>query len=99
MKSYGQALRGAFRNMGIGVTVICPGYVRSRLMGPNMKGYPFMVEVDHAARTIARALAKDKPRITFPWQVKLIARMAINLPGFLADRLNKPYGVKPLEED
>ena len=58
-----------------------------------------MVEVDHAARTIARALAKDKPRITFPWQVKLIARMAINLPGFLADRLNKPYGVKPLEED
>jgi short-subunit dehydrogenase len=99
MKSYGQALRGKFRGMGIGVTVICPGYVRSRLMGPDMKGFPFMIEVDEAAGTIARALARNKARITFPWQVLLLARIAINLPGFLADRVNKPWGVKPLEEN
>jgi NAD(P)-dependent dehydrogenase (short-subunit alcohol dehydrogenase family) len=98
MKSYGQALRGAFRGMGIGVTVICPGYVRSRLMGPGMKGYPFMIEVDKAAAITAKALAKNKARITFPWQVLVIARIAINLPGFLADRLNQPWGVKRLEE-
>jgi len=99
IKSYGQALRGAFRGMGIGVTVICPGYVRSRLMGPNMKGYPFMVEVDKAASITARALAKNKARITFPWQVLLLARIAINLPGFLADRVNQPWGVKRLEKE
>jgi len=98
MSSYGQALRGKFRGMGIGVTVICPGYVRSRLMGKNMKGYPFMVEVEQATNTIAKALVRNKARITFPWQVLLLARLAVNLPGFLADRLNKPWGVKPLEE-
>ena len=98
MKSYGQALRGAFRGMGIGVTVICPGYVRSRLMGEGMKGYPFMIEVDQATKTIAKALARNKARITFPWQVLLLARIAINLPGFLADRVNQPWGVKRLED-
>ena len=98
MKSYGQALRGAFRGMGIGVTVICPGYVRSRLMGANMKGYPFMIEVDKAAAITAKALAKNKARITFPWQVLLLARIAINLPGFIADKVNQPWGVKRLEE-
>ena len=98
IKSYGQALRGAFREMGIGVTVICPGYVRSRLMGPDMKGYPFMIEVDEASRTIAKALACNKARITFPWQILLIGRLAINLPGWIIDRLNKPYGVPRFEE-
>jgi short-subunit dehydrogenase len=99
MKSYGQALRGTFRGMGIGVTVICPGYVRSRLMGANMKGYPFMVEVDEAVKTTARALARNKARVTFPWQVLVLARLAINLPGWLADRVNQPWGVPRLEED
>ena len=71
---------------------------------PQLKKFDFfrknrLLPVDKAAAIIARGLARNKPRITFPWQMVLITRLAINLPGFLADRLNKPYGVKPLEED
>lgn len=96
VNAYGQGLRGKFRAMGIGVSVICPGYVKSRLIG-SIEDMPFVVEADHAARVIARGLARNKARITFPWQVMVIARIAMNLPNFLADRLNRPWGVAPLE--
>lgn len=98
VKHYGQALRGAFRGMGIGVSVICPGYVASAITDRNASKMPFLIEADKAAALIARGLARNKPRITFPWQMVLITRLAINLPGFLVDRLNKPWGVPRLED-
>jgi len=97
VKHYGEALRGAFRGMGIGVSVICPGYVKSAMTDANTSPMPFLIDADKAAGIIARGLARDKPRITFPWQVALISRLAINLPGVLVDRLNKPWGVPRLE--
>ncbi|NND69032.1 MAG: SDR family NAD(P)-dependent oxidoreductase [Halioglobus sp.] len=97
VKHYGQALRGAFRGMGIGVSVICPGYVGSALTAQNSAYMPFLMSADKAASIIARGLARNKPHITFPWQMVLITRLAINLPGFLVDRLNQPWGVPRLE--
>ena len=96
IKAYGESLRGAFRNMGIGVSVICPGYVQSGMITRKM---PFIVSSDKAAAIIARGLARNKGRITFPWQVVLLGRLAINLPYFLLDRLNKPWGVPGLEKE
>ena len=97
VKHYGQALRGAFRGMGIGVSVICPGYVASALTEKNASPMPFLVSAEKAAAIIAKGLARNKARITFPWQMVLITRLAINLPGFLVDRINKPWGVPRLE--
>lgn len=98
VKHYGQALRGAFRGIGIGVSVICPGYVSSALTARNTSTMPFLISAEKAADIIARGLARGKPRITFPWQMVLLTRLAINLPGFLADRLNQPWGVPRLED-
>ena len=98
VKHYGQALRGAFRGMGIGISVICPGYVGSALTAQNTSYMPFLMDADKAANIIAKGLARNKPRITFPWQMVLLTRLAINLPGILADRLNRPWGVPRLEE-
>jgi short-subunit dehydrogenase len=98
VKHYGQALRGAFRGMGIGVSVICPGYVSSALTDRNTSTMPFLIDAEKAARIIAKGLARNKARITFPWQMVLITRLAINLPAFLVDRLNKPWGVVRFED-
>ena len=98
-KQYGQGLRGAVRHMGIGITVLCPGYVTTPMMGPSGADYPFAISAEKTASIMANALAKDKARITFPWQVKVIAGLAQNLPGFLVDRWNKPYGVPELTAD
>jgi len=98
IKHYGQGLRGALRGMGIGVTVICPGYVRTAMVAMNAK-LPFLIDLDRATRTIARAIARNKAQVTFPWQVALIGRIVTNLPGWLIDRINKPYGVPRLENE
>jgi short-subunit dehydrogenase len=98
VKHYGQALRGAFRGMGIGVSVICPGYVSSAMTAKNPSTMPFLISAEKAATIIAKGLARNKPRITFPWQMLCITRLAINLPGFLVDRINKPWGVPRLED-
>jgi short-subunit dehydrogenase len=98
VKHYGEALRGTFRGMGIGVSVICPGYVSSALTDRNTSTMPFLIDAEKAARIIAKGLARNKARITFPWQMVLITRLAINLPAFLVDRLNKPWGVVRFED-
>lgn len=98
VKHYGQALRGAFRGMGIGVSVICPGYVSSALTSRNKSRMPFLISAEKAAAIIAKGLARNQARITFPWQMVLITRLAINLPGFIVDRINQPWGVPRLED-
>ena len=64
----------------------------------NASPMPFLITADKAADIIARGLARNKPRITFPWQWVVIARLVSNLPGFITDRLNKPWGVPRLEQ-
>ena len=99
IKHYGEALRGAFSGMGIGVSVICPGYVGTALTAKNRAPMPFLIPADKAAEIIARGLARNKARITFPWQMVFITRLLMNLPAFIVDRINKPWGVVRLENN
>ena len=94
---YGQALRGALRKTGIGVSVICPGYVDTPLNKYNTSPMPFMVSAERAAEIIAHGLARNRSRITFPWQVRLIGRVLHSLPNALVERINIPWGRPPLE--
>ena len=98
VKHYGEALRGAFRGMGIGVSVICPGYVSTALTSKMRSRLPFIISAEKAADIIVRGLARNKARITFPWQMVLLARLAINLPAFITDRINKPWGTVKYED-
>ena len=98
LKHYGQALRGTFRAMGIGVSVICPGYIRSAMTASDTSIMPFLISAPKAAAIIAKGLARNKPRITFPWQMILITRIVINLPGFVVDRINRPWSTTRLED-
>ena len=98
VKHYGQALRGTLRAMGIGVSVICPGYIRSAMTASDTSTMPFLISAPKAAAIIAKGLARNKPRITFPWQMILITRIVINLPGFIVDRINRPWGTTRLED-
>ncbi len=94
---YGQSLRGALRHMGVRVSVICPGYVDTPLNQYNTSPMPFMVTSEKAAEIIAKGLARNKGRITFPWQIRLIGRVLHCLPNALVDRINIPWGRPPLE--
>ena len=102
VKEYGNiAIQVNFQILadGLQVSIIDLSYVKSALLaGGGTSSMPFVIDADEAARVIVKGLARNKARITFPWQVHLLARIAINLPGFLVDRLNKPWGVPRLED-
>lgn len=71
MKAYGEALRGWLAPEGIQVNVIMPGYVASKMCHDMPGPKPFLWTADKAARVIKRALASNRPRISFPFPLNL----------------------------
>lgn len=93
VKLYGEGLRGAFAPHGIQVSVICPGFVRSRITDQNNFKMPFFLEADEAADIIFKGLDKNKARIAFPWPmlfgVWFFAALPMCVSDWLAQRLPK----------
>jgi NADP-dependent 3-hydroxy acid dehydrogenase YdfG len=67
VKVFGEGLTGTLHGLGVGVSVICPGYVRTPLTDANAFPMPFLMEADAAADIIKRGISKRKARIAFPW--------------------------------
>lgn len=85
VRAYGEALRGSLQADGIKVSVICPGFVRSRITRVNKFKMPLLMDADRAARIIRRGLAADKSRIAFPFPTYFTAWLAGTLPPSLTD--------------
>jgi len=84
---YGESLRVELAAHGIGVSVICPGFVRSRMTAVNRFPMPFLMDADRAARIIQRGLAANRGRIAFPWQMAAAVWLLNALPALVADAL------------
>jgi NAD(P)-dependent dehydrogenase (short-subunit alcohol dehydrogenase family) len=76
-----ESLRLDLRPLGIPVTSILPGFVRTPLTGRNDFPMPFLMEADAAARRIADGLARRSHEIAFPWQMSGALRLAAFLPS------------------
>jgi len=87
VRSYGEALRGRYARDGVAVSVICPGFVESRITAANKFRMPFLMPVDKAAGIIVRGLARNRGRIAFPWPMYATIRLAAMLPVFVVERL------------
>jgi short-subunit dehydrogenase len=87
IKAYGEALRGWLAPEGVQVNVVLPGFVdtgmSARFPGPR----PFMWSPDKAARYIARGLARNPVRISFPFPLNLGMWGLALLPAGLSQRL------------
>jgi short-subunit dehydrogenase len=91
-KVYGEALRGWLAPQGVGVTVICPGFVKSdmsdRFPGPT----PFRISAEKAARLIQDGLARNRARVSFPFPLNLSMWFLSILPPSLSLWLQKRFG-------
>jgi short-subunit dehydrogenase len=87
VRVWGESLRHVLRKDGIGVSVICPGFVVSRMTARNKFPMPFLMQADKAARIIKSGLARNKPRIAFPFGTKAAVWLGITMPGSWTDRL------------
>ena len=85
------------RNLGIQITSVCPGYVRTPLTASNRFPMPGLMDVGPAAEIILRGLAAGKRRVVFPWWVALLARIVGSLPPAISTWiLSRPPGKQKL---
>lgn len=87
VRVYGEGLRGDLAPHGVGVSVICPGFVVSRMTDVNRFPMPFLMPADRAARIIRRGLAAGRGRVAFPLPTYIVSWLLGVLPPGLVDRL------------
>jgi short-subunit dehydrogenase len=87
VRVWGESLRGHLAPVGIEVSVICPGFVRSPMTAVNQFPMPLLMDGDVAARRIKRGLARNRGRISFPWPLAMTAWLLAALPTALTDPL------------
>lgn len=88
--SYMESLRIQLGGEGIGVSTICPGYVRTPLTAGNPYK-PWLLEPQAAARIIRRGLAGGRSQIVFPWQLALLVRLMHHAPNRLYDAFVRAF--------
>ncbi len=84
--TYGLALRGALHKSGIGVSVVCPGYVKTPMSEQESGPQPFAMSADSAAELIVRGLRRNRAIIAFPFWFALVTRLGGLLPENLRRR-------------
>lgn len=87
VKALGEAWRLQLAPDGIRVSVICPGFVATRMTAPNKFRMPFLMSAERAAEIILRGLARDQGRIAFPWPTAAASGLMGALPWRLSDAL------------
>ncbi len=83
-----ESLRIDLKPHGIDVTVLLPGFVRTKPGGRKAKrGKPFRLELADATDRMVKAIRSRRRRYAFPWTLAAVARLATLLPAALFDRL------------
>lgn len=71
-----ESLRIELEPLGIAVTIICPGWIRTALTTNIDVPQPYMMEVEYASKRIMEAIRKKQRRLVFPpyaaWQVRIL---------------------------
>lgn len=87
VRVWAESLRYVLRKSDIGVSVICPGFVATRINADATFNMPFLMSSARASSIIRRGLAGNKARIAFPIPTKAAVWFGGLLPGGWAARL------------
>jgi short-subunit dehydrogenase len=87
LRVWGEGLRGDLRAHGVGVSVVCPGFVESRITARNEFPMPFLMSAERAAAIVKRGLARNRGRIAFPFPMYFALWLLGTLPPLLTDPL------------
>ena len=94
VRVWGEGLRGAMAGENIGVSVICPGFVVSRMTAGNRFPMPFLMDTAKAAQIITRGIAANKGRIAFPAPMMFSVWLLAALPDALGDWITRRLPAK-----
>jgi short-subunit dehydrogenase len=92
---YLEGLRGELRGTGVGVTTICPGYIRTPMTAVNRFPMPFLIEPDDAARRFARVIDTGRSHAVVPWQMAIVSKLLVVMPDAIFDAIFSRQKRKP----
>jgi short-subunit dehydrogenase len=87
VRVWGESIRFVLKKSGIGVSVVCPGFVISRITANAPFPMPFLMTAERASAIIRRGLARNHARIAFPIGTKAAVWLGLCLPGRWTSRL------------
>lgn len=87
VRIWGEALRAELVPEGVEVSVICPGFVDTRMTQANRFHMPLLMSAERAAAIIVRGLARNRGLIAFPWRMYAGLRLFTALPALLTGAL------------
>lgn len=85
VRVWGEGLRVELARRGVEVSVICPGFVTTRMTQANQFPMPFLMTAERAAQIIVRGLARNRGRIAFPWPMYVLSWLLAAQPPGLTD--------------
>ena len=88
IRVWGEGLRCALAKENIGVTVVCPGFVTSRMTDVNKFPMPFLMSAEKAAETIRQGIAANRGRVAFPWPMLAAVWLLALLPDSWAGAIS-----------
>ncbi len=87
------SLRLGLDKLGVGVTVVMPGFVETPLTDKNDFPMPFKISAENAADRIIRGIAKGKNHLFFPSRftspLRLLSLLGVNLQQFFTRRFSR----------
>ncbi|MCX8086846.1 MAG: SDR family oxidoreductase [Rhodocyclaceae bacterium] len=93
--AYLEALRVELAGTGVKVVTLAPGYIATPMTANNPYPMPFLMPVDKAAGSMARAIERGARFAVMPWPMAFVAAALKCLPRPLFDRLAGRFGSKP----
>lgn len=87
VRVWGESIRYVLKKDRVGISVICPGFVVSRMTAQAPFKMPFLMSAERASKIIRRGLGHNKARIAFPVGTKAAVWLGSLLPGSWTARL------------
>jgi short-subunit dehydrogenase len=90
-----ESLRIDLRSQGVDVTVIAPGFVRTKPGTKKKRNKPLRLDLEPATRLMYRAIKARKPYYAFPRSLVALTWIGRLLPAALYDRIVAGRGPRP----
>lgn len=87
MTAFFESVRLDVKHLGIDVTIIQPGFIRTPLTAGREAKMPFLMDLSDAVPLFIRAIEKKKRFAAFPWQLATVVRAGKLMPAWLYDRI------------
>lgn len=87
MTAFFESVRLDVQHLGISVSIIQPGFIKTPLTSGRANKMPFIMELENSIPLFLNAIEKQKKFAAFPWQLASFVRFSKIMPTWLYDRI------------